>query len=178
MNISRISVRYAKAFFETALEDKKADIIYKDVRVFLEAVEIADFKLILENPSISPSNKMQIFKDVFKNKVDELSIQFLNLLTKNKREQYLKHISLNFLQLYRKFNGIKHVDITTAFPIDDNLRKEIENIISIKFKTKVELSENVDNSIIGGFIVKVEDNLYDASVTGKLKEVKIELLHA
>ena len=172
MNLNRMSVRYAKALFETALEDKKAEKINDDMKLFMNAVKIPDFKLVLENPVILPSKKMSIFKEIFGTKTDALSIRFLDLLTKNKREQYLENIARNYLKLYRDFYGIKSVNLTTAFQVSNELRKEISDIISIKFKTKVELDENVDKDIVGGFVLRVEDSLYDASVTGKLKKVK------
>ncbi len=175
MNNSRISVRYAKALFSQALEDSKADKINEDVKLFMEACIIPDFKLMLENPVILPSKKKKIFEDIFKNKVDELSIKFLNLLIKNVREAFLIDISRNYLNLYRKHHGIKSVILTTAFRVNEKLKSEIVDIIKKQFDTEVELNENVDENIVGGFIIKVENNLIDASITGKLKKLKSEL---
>lgn len=178
MNLNRITVRYAKALFQTALEEKKTKLINNDMKLFMEAAKIPDFKLVLDNPVILASKKISIFKDIFSKKTDNLSIKFLELLTTNNREQYLENIARNYLKIFRDFYGIKSVNLTTAVSISKELQKEISDIISIKFKTKVELTKNVDNDIVGGFILRVEDNIYDTSVTGKLKQIKTELLQS
>ncbi len=175
MNNSRISVRYAKALFSLAIEDSKADKVNKDAKLFMEACDIPDFKLALENPVILPSKKMKIFEAIFKGKVDELSLKFLNLLTKNGREEFLKDISRNYLSLYRKHYGINSVVLTTAFQINKKLKSEIIQILKKRFDTEIELNEIIDEKIVGGFIIKVEDKLIDASIKGKLKKLKSEL---
>lgn len=176
MNTNRISVRYAKAFFELSLENKKTSRINEDVKLFMQACDIPDFKLVLENPVITPSKKMQIFREIFKDKTDDLSIKFLELLTRNKREAYLKNISRNYLYMYRKHYEIKYAELTTTFKINIKLKEQVALIISEKFNSKLELSENVDKSIVGGFVLTVEGNQYDASIAGKLKKIKSELL--
>ncbi len=176
MNTNRISVRYAKALFELSLESNKANKVNEDVKLFIETCNIPDFKLVLENPVIAPSKKMKVFKEIFNDKIDVLSMRFLELLTKNKRESYLKNISRNFLQIYRKHYGIKSMNLTTAFRINHKLQNQIIKIIGKKFNSKIELNKTVERNIIGGFVLTVEGNLYDASILGKLKKIESELL--
>jgi len=178
MNTNRITVRYAKALFELALEEKKAAKINNDLHLIGETAKIPDFKRFLENPVIFPSKKQAVFNEIFKSKTDELSLRFFKLLSDNKRETYINSIARNYSEFYRKFYGIKSVQLTTTFKIDDKLRKEVSNIISTEFKTKVELTEQVNKDIIGGFVLTVENLQYDASVATKLSDIKKELLQA
>ena len=178
MNTNRITVRYAKALFELALEEKKAEQINNDMLIIGETAKVPDFRRFLENPVIFPSKKQAVFSGIFKGKVDELSLRFFKLLSENKRETYLSSIARNYSDLYRKFYGIKSVQLTTTFKIDDKLRKEISDIISVEFKTKVEMTEQIKEEIIGGFVLTVENLQYDVSVATKLKDIKKELLKA
>jgi F-type H+-transporting ATPase subunit delta len=74
-----------------------------------------------------------------------------------------------------KYKGITETYLTTAVPVNDKIRKQIIEFISSEFKTKVELNENVDKEIIGGFVLKVNDNFIDASIRNKLRKIKKEL---
>jgi F-type H+-transporting ATPase subunit delta len=178
MNTNRVTVRYARALFDIALEEKKAEAINKDMQLIEESSNSPEFKAFLENPVIFPSKKQTVFNQVFKNYVDDLSLRFFKLLTEHKREIYLKSIAVNYRALFREHNGIKSVQLTTAFETDENLNKEISDIISREFKTKVELSQTTDKNILGGFILTVENLQFDAGVATKLKDIKNELLKA
>lgn len=178
MNTNRITVRYAKALLELALEEKIAEQINDDMHLIGDATNIPDFKRLLENPVIVPSKKQAVFNSIFKGKVNNLSLRFFKLLTENKRELYLKSIARNFNNLYREFFGIKSVQLTTVFKVSENLKKEISDIISVKFKSKVEMKETIEKDILGGFVLTVEGQQYDASVKTKLKEIKNDLLKA
>ena len=75
-----------------------------------------------------------------------------------------------------KYKGITESVLTTAVKVDPEIRKQITDLISEVFKTRVELEEVIDKEIIGGFILKVEDNYIDASIRNKLRKIKKELL--
>jgi F-type H+-transporting ATPase subunit delta len=73
------------------------------------------------------------------------------------------------------YNGITETVLTTAVKVGPRVRDQISKLVSDLFKTKVDLKENVDKSIIGGFILKVDDNYFDASVRNKLWKIRKEL---
>ena len=177
MNTGKISGRYAKALFELSIEENKADKINQDIKLLFETCDIEDFKTILENPVILPSQKTAFFKSLFKNKIDTVTLDFLILLAKNKRELHLKNIARSFLHIYRKHFHIKSVELTTSTQLDKKYQDTFKKIISENFNTKVELTEVVDTKIIGGFVLKIEDQQYDASIASKLTKVKRELLN-
>ena len=178
MNTNRISVRYAKALFEAALEEKKAEKINNDIQLLSETVIIPEFRSFLENPVVFPSKKQEVFNAIFKTKVDNLTVNFFRLLTNNKREFYLKAIARNFSDFYRKHYGIKSVELITVFSADKKLKDDVSKIIEKEFNTKVELSDQMNPDIIGGFILTVGGMQYDTSVSAKLKKIKKELLKA
>ncbi len=178
MNTNRITVRYAKALFEAALEENKSERVNNDMQLFHTISGEPELRNFLENPVIIPSRKQEIFNKLFRNYVDELSLKFFKLLSVNNREIYLKSIAVNYSKFYRKHFGIKSVKLVTPFPTDQKFKNEVSNIIATEFKTKVEMTDKIDPEIIGGFILTVEGMQYDASVSSGLKSIKKELLQA
>lgn len=175
MGQSRIPVRYAKAFFTLAKEKNMLDVFRKDMDVVSACCETAAFKALLESPVISTSKKESVFSEIFKSYVNEKTMAFLNLILKNKREVYLPDVARDFDDLYRAEKGIKTVTFTTATSIDDSLRKHVVTIVKKYYEAEIELKEKVNKDIIGGFVLQVDDQRYDASIATKLKAMERKL---
>ena len=172
MNESRISVRYSRAVFETALEKKILDDIDRDMKLILEICRIPEFREVLESPIILPSNKIKIFNSVIGKNLNSLTISLIELVVRNGREKYLPAIARVFIHDTLEFKGITECQITSAVAVDSKIIKQVKDLITDLFKTKVDLKENIDESIIGGFILKVSDNYIDASVRNKLRKIR------
>ncbi len=176
MNDSKISVRYAKALFHAADEEKKLERVVKDVKAFENALQMPRFREVLQSPVVKTSAKKQLIKDGFKKDVDELFFNFVLLVLTNKRESYLVPILRNLKALYKEKLGIKTAELTVSAEINDTLRKKFSDLMSKTFNSKIEFEEKIDPDIIGGFILKVEDEQFDASVKSELARVKKKLL--
>jgi F-type H+-transporting ATPase subunit delta len=94
----------------------------------------------------------------------------------NGRESFLPAIARAFISETRKYKGITETVLTTAVPVDEKIKTQIKELVAAVFNTKVDLKETIDSEIIGGFILKIEDNFIDASVRNKLKKIKKELI--
>ncbi len=176
MNESKISVRYAKAFFELGIEKNKIDIFKQDLEVIGQALQIKEFVQVIYSPIIMPSEKKAVINSIFTNKIDPLSISFLNLLIENQRETFLPIIIKNYLKLYREYHGIKEVEITSAIEIDKEETEKIKAIISKTLNSQIELTKQTKPEILGGIIIRIEDKMLDMSVSTQLKNIKKQLL--
>lgn len=176
MNESQIAVRYAKALFSLAEEQSRLTIIRNDIEILYQFCQVEEFVFMLEHPTIKSSEKKQILLQIFEVRLTKTSLDFLNVLIQNKRENYLKDIVRNFLDLYRKQTGIKKATLTTAETIDSNLSSRIKYWIKTEFKTQIDLEENIDEKLIGGFVLRIDDLQIDASVRYQLKKIKQNLL--
>jgi F-type H+-transporting ATPase subunit delta len=176
MNDSKISVRYARALFQSALEKKILDNVYQDMIFISEICKIAETKEFLNSPIIVPSKKEAIFHKMLGDNVEKITLSIIDLIVKNGRESFIPAITRVFIHETKKFKGITESVLTTAVKVDDNVKKQITDLISNVFKTKVELKENIDPEIIGGFILQVDDNYIDASIRNKLRKIKKELI--
>jgi F-type H+-transporting ATPase subunit delta len=176
MNDSKISVRYARAIFQSAQEKKILDKVYQDMIFISEICKNKETKEFLHSPIIIPSKKEAIFHKMLEGNLEKITLSLLDLIVKNGRESFIPAIARNFIHETKKFKGITESVLTTAIKVDDNVRKQIIDLISKVFNTKVELKENLDPEIVGGFILQVDDNYIDASIRNKLRKIKKELI--
>jgi F-type H+-transporting ATPase subunit delta len=107
--------------------------------------------------------------------VEKITLSVIDLIVKNGRESFIPAIARNFIHETKKYKGITESVLTTAVKVDDKVRKQITDLISEVFKTKVELKANVDPEIVGGFILQIDDNYIDASIKNKLRKIRKEL---
>jgi F-type H+-transporting ATPase subunit delta len=175
MNESRISVRYAKALFQSALEKKILDRVTQDMILVKDICRIPEVKELLANPVIRPSKKTEVLRSVLAKDLHPLTLVLVDLVVKNGRERYIPAIARVFVHDTKKYNGITESVLTTAVKVDPVIKKQVSDLITNLFKTKVDLKENIDDSIIGGFILKVDDNYIDASIRNKLRKIRAEL---
>jgi len=175
MNDSKISVRYSRALFQSALGEKILDKVNQDMIFISEVCKTPEAKEFLHSPVIVPSKKVAIFHKMFGDNVEKITLSLIDLVVKNGRESYIPAIARVFIHETMKYRGITESVLTTAVKVDAKVKKQITDLISEVFKTKVELKENIDTEIIGGFILRVDDNYIDASIRNKLRKIKKEL---
>jgi len=177
MNDGKISVRYAKALFMSAMEKDVLSSIRNDMDMIHTAVnEIAELRRLLESPIIDNLKKKDILTSIFSNKVHSLTMQFIELVLDNNREEYLPGMARMFIRYYKEEKGIKVASLKTSVKIDEQTKKQLTELIKEVYKSEIELSDEVDNELIGGFILTVEDLQMDASVAGQLRKIRRELV--
>lgn len=176
MNESKISVRYSRALFLSALDKNNLDRIYSDMILISEISAIPEFRELIASPIILPSKKAKILHNTLGGSLDVLTLSLIDLVVKNGRESYLPAIARVFITLTKEHKGITETILTTAVKVDEKIKQQISDFISDSFKTKVEIKEIVDDNIIGGFKLRIEDKYIDASIRTKLNKIKKELL--
>lgn len=176
MSTGKIAVRYAKALFLSAKEQGVLDEVRRDMELFLEAAAgIAEIRQLLESPILGTAQKTAALKGIFEPRVSRLGLDFIRMVAQNKREEYLPGMARFFIQLYKEEKGIQVATITSAATLDRENSEQIRQMIMEAFKSEIELEEEIKEDLIGGFMLRVEDRLLDASVKGKLSRIKKEL---
>lgn len=177
MNDSKISVRYAKALFDLANERGVLERVKEDMLMISDLLKsVPQFKEMLNSPIVKSSEKRLVMKAVFGDRFHSLTLSFLDLLVTNKREAYLQTIVLNFISSCRKLSGIKLAELTSAHPLDQASISNFNEVIRKYFNTEAEVTCKVNERLIGGFILRVDDFQIDASVNTRFKKLKRELL--
>ncbi|MFM7218101.1 MAG: ATP synthase F1 subunit delta [Bacteroidota bacterium] len=173
---TKVAKRYAKSLIDLSREKGVLDAVNDDMTLLVSVCEAnRDLALLLGNPIISADKKLSVLKAVFGNgRVSELSLAFFDIITRKGRESHLVGIAKEFVSQYKKSKGIETAVVTTAAGLDDNLRKEVYRTVRESMKSEVELVEKVDKDLIGGFVLRVGDKLYDASVASELRKLARE----
>lgn len=179
MNEGKISVRYAKALLQVALEKKSVESVRKDIELILATCQqSAELDVILKSPVLKFSEKLSVLKKAFASAVSADTLAFIELLVKNNREAHLAGSCRVFLDLYKKELNIRTVTLTSVSPLSGDQKTLIIRQIEQHLNAKVELIEKIDSSILGGFVLRIDDQQIDASVAYKLHQVKQALLTA
>ena len=172
--MSRAAIRYAKAILDIAQTSGKADAVNNDMKSIVTAVsESADLKDFLTSPIIKIEVKKSALSEIFSN-VEKETNSLFHLLFENKRFEILEAIAIQYNKLFDESNGIEVAKVTTAFPITAELETKVLAKIAEFSNKKITIQNIVDPTIIGGFILRVGDQQYNASVASKLSELKRE----
>jgi F-type H+-transporting ATPase subunit delta len=178
MDQSKINVRYAKAFFSLAKDKKLTLQLLDDTRLVSSVCKSSnDFITLLESPIISISGKELVMSKIFEGKIHPYTFNFLSLVIQNRREQQIPGIFRNIENLFMSDDSTKPASLTTAIELNKNLTDKIKEKIEQELKVKIELSLKIKPELIGGFVLRVEDNQYDASVSTQLKKINESLLN-
>tara|TARA_Y100000991_G_scaffold55556_1_gene40600 strand:- start:247 stop:777 length:531 start_codon:yes stop_codon:yes gene_type:complete len=172
---SRAAIRYARAIYEIADEEKLVEEVYNDmIRINKLNRDSFDFKNLLSNSIVDNIDKKKAILLLIE-KNNSITEKLLDLLIHNKRVAIISDIASSFIQLYNKHNNIKEAVVITASPIDKNLENQILSQIKISEAKSITLTNLVDSSIIGGFIIRYDGKEYNASIKQNLKNLKTEL---
>lgn len=172
--MSRAAIRYAKAIIDIATTSGRAEAVNNDMKSIVLAVsQNAELKEFLANPVIKLENKKAALTSIFSDIQAETKSLF-HLLFENKRFEILELIAQQYNALYDQSIGVEIAKVTTAFPITDDLQTKVLAKIAEFSNKKITIENIVDPAIIGGFILRVGDKQYNASVASKLGELKRE----
>jgi len=176
MRVGQVAVRYAKALFQSSMEQKVLDAVHGDMEILLEAItQVPEISQLLESPIVDSRKKASILTEIFKPNMSPLGLDFLNLVAANKREEYFPGMAHYFIELYKKEKGIKIATISSADGLDKDSADQIKQMVKTAFKSEIELKEEIKEDLIGGFVLRVENKQLDASVKGELARIKKEL---
>ena len=172
--MSRAAIRYAKAVLSLASDQNAAEVVNNDMKLIATTIkENVELSQALKNAIVKSDAKIEALTKIFPN-INSISSRLFNLLMSNKRIDILGDVASKYTTLFDELIGKEIAQVTTAFPMNNDL--EIKVLAKVKELTSkaVELENMVDESILGGFILRVGDKQYDASVSNKLNKLKRE----
>ncbi len=174
MNESRAAIRYAKAVLDLAIDGKATGVVEKDMRDIVATIDSSkDLQLMLGSPVVNSADKKAALKGIFKGR-HAITEGLLNILIDNKRIPMLEEVASRYIVLNEQLKGEGIAYVTTAVPITTELEKEILSKVTKLTGNKVVIENKIDPAIIGGFVLRVGDLQYDASIANKLNNIKRE----
>jgi F-type H+-transporting ATPase subunit delta len=176
MSSIRLSSRYAKSILDLSIEKGELEKVLADFKNIIESIkENRDLALLLKSPIINSERKQLILEKIYKGKVENMTMTFLDIVVRKGRAPYLLNMAEAFITQYNLYKGITKVKITTAVATDDAMVNAI--LSQVKTKTnidKVELETAVNENLIGGFTLQYDDKLFDASISRQLELLEKE----
>ena len=176
MDRNRVTVRYAKALIELATEQNQLDKVSLDIATMYAALdEYEGFSHHVLFPGYSSEEKFERVKSIFADQFSELSMNFLQLVFANNREEYLKDLCRNTIDMSLELRGIVSASLVTATKLDSSLMEKLKSTFEKKLNATLDLSSDTNPDLICGFVFTIDGQQYDASVASKLNAIKKQL---
>jgi F-type H+-transporting ATPase subunit delta len=179
MKDTRAAIRYAKAILNLAKDSKSESKVHNDM--LLVAKTIADNKeldVMLHSPIIKGEDKRKVLDTLFDGKVNNITLGLFHLLEDNKRMDLLEVVAKKYTIIYDHLKHIEIAKVTTAVPLTKEIEKQVMAKIVEITGNKATLENIVNPNILGGFILRVGDVQYDASISNYLNELRKEFDHS
>lgn len=173
MSSYRLASRYSKSLLQLAQERNALETVYSEM-LGIHALTSGskELKLLLKSPIISADKKLSVLKKLFDGKISELTYKFLELLVKKGRESYIPEITSAFIEQYKALKKITTVKLTSAIKLDSATVEQIVSALKTQAGiTSIDLKEEIDESLIGGFVLQYGDKQIDASVQRSLQQL-------
>lgn len=172
---TRASLRYAKAVLEGASDLKNQEIVFDDMKSIRKTLDDSrELRNLLDSPIVKDEDKRASLLAIFKGTSD-LVKSLINIVVDQNRGALLGTIAQTYIDLYNTQQGIVTARVTTAVELTETLEKKVlSKIKEITGSSKVNLEHKIDPALLGGFILRVGDKQYDASVANQLDEVRRE----
>ncbi|WP_428230708.1 ATP synthase F1 subunit delta [Flavobacterium sp.] len=175
MASTRAAIRYAKAILDLANSKGVAEAVNNDMKSIASTIDTnAELSTFIQNPTTKVEVKESALLEVFEN-VNSVTKGLFHLLFENKRFEILEAIALEYKRLFDESNGVEVAKVTTAIPMDATLEAKVLAKVATLSDKKITIENVVDPSIIGGFILRIGDQQYNASVANRLQVLKREL---
>ena len=173
MSNNRAAIRYAKAILDFSKEQNSTDETYTNMQLVEATIsESVELQTVLNSSIIKSDVKRSALLAIFDGKINAVSKGLIDLLISNKRISDFGNVASQFVKIYDAEKGKQVAKVTTAIALNDALKKQV--LAKVKELTGKEaiLESIVDSSILGGFILRVGDIQYDASISNKLNVIK------
>jgi F-type H+-transporting ATPase subunit delta len=174
-NSSLVARRYAQAALELALQHNNLDEWRRDMATLVAIWEQSRIALRLNDPKLGRARRVQEARELLKGRINSLALNLVLLLVERGRAALVPQVAQAFERLERERERRATAYVISALPLTDVQRKNLQSALSLRTELTIDLAETVDPAIIGGLIVRIGDELIDASVAGRLRRIEAQL---
>ena len=173
-----ISKTYGDALFEAALDKQAVDSLLEEAGAVLEAFSQNPrlFEL-MTHPKILKEEKIEIIQTIFKGRVSDEMTGFLTIVVKKDRFGEIRDILEYFISTVKEYKGIGVAFVTTPIELNTAQKESVTaRLLESTGYREMEMHYQIDESLIGGMVIRIRDRVVDSSVATKLEELKRQLL--
>ena len=172
---TRAAIRYSKAILDIANAKQLAEVVNNDMKLIENTIASnVELSTFIQNPTIKVEVKEQALLAIFAS-INGVTKNLFHLLFENKRFEILEGIASEYTKLFDIMNGIEVAQVITAIAMDTALEAKVLAKIATLSDKKIQIQNTIDPAIIGGFVLRIGDKQYNASVANKLQVLKREL---
>lgn len=179
MSELQVASRYARALFALAKEEKVLDPVHSDLNDLAQWLsETPDAAGLFTHPDIPASRRNSVLTELFDGKVHDLTLRFLRLLNAKQRLGLTQAVIRAFDIEFNRERKLAKAHVTTAKKIRASELKQLQSKLSARIDGTVEIDQETDESLIGGFRARVGNRIYDAAVSTQLERLKDKIINA
>lgn len=176
---SRAARRYAQALFKEAKEKDRLEPVGQDLKQIEKIYQQSpEFRQLVSSPVIPEKVKKQSVTDAFKEMLDSVTFNFLILLVEKGREALLLDIINHFNRILDEHLGIVRGQVLSVVPLSDDHLEDLKRKLDVMMGKNVILTQERDESLLGGFVVKIDDRVIDASLRNQINRMGEYLIKA
>ncbi len=172
-----VSKTYGEALFKLAMEENTLDQIAEEAKVVLEAFHSnEDLVKLLNHPKVAKEEKIKVIENIFKGNFSDSIVGFLVLIVEKGRYNEIDNIFQYFLGEVMEYKNIGVANVTSAFPLSESQKKEIEDrLLQVTKYVEFKMNYDVNPELIGGVVIRIRDRVVDGSIRNKLNEMTKQL---
>jgi len=176
VNLSQISRKYAATLYDVGEEQQRLPEILRSLEDFAKVEdEHPELRRLLGSFRIQGEKKARIFRNIFGKALDALVVNTISTMLRNQRAMLVDELLPAFREERRRRENIASVQATTAVPLSGDLRGQIKQSLEKQLRQQVELVEQVDESLIGGIRLQVNNTVYDGTIAHQLQKLERSL---
>lgn len=174
---NKVAARYAKALFESTLESGDVNQVASDLAAVNTLMsQVSNLISFLENPGIAQADKIQLLDEQISKSVSPWVDRLLKLLVENNRVAIFPQLVTQFNECINQRENTTQAEVISATELEDELRTRIRKTLETTFGySRVDLQSRVDPGLLGGVIIKVQDQVIDGSYVGRLEELRKQI---
>jgi len=174
-----VARRYSRALFDIATERGVLDQVDRELDLVVSMIEMnRPLRAIMNDVLIAPKVKRDLVSKLLQGKVSEVTMSFLLLVVRKRREAHYPEIYRAFLDLANEARGIVEVEVRSAVPLEAHILTGLENKLVARFGKRIKFQTQVAPELIGGLVVRVGDELMDGSIKTRLRRIRDRLVSA
>ncbi len=167
---------YARAIFELAQAENNLQQ-WSDLLKILSLVVIdPEMRKVISSPRVSSEQLLMIISEVTGNQLDSLGQNFVKVLIDANRLRLAPFISDLFEKRRAEAEGRVDIDVLTAYELEPQQSSQLSDVMGKRLGKKVSISAKVDESLIGGIVIRAGDTVIDSSLRGRLNTLRNQLI--
>lgn len=172
-----VSSRYANAFISIGIEKKILEKLFQDFLLIKNTFKNSkELKAVLKNPTVREEKKIAILTVLFNEKIQNETQDFLVFMVTKRRETFIEMVATEFINIYNEKMGLIEAEVYSAVKLDNNQISVLSSKVEKLTGKKINLNPKIKEELIGGFLLKIQDTVYDASIKRQLELLKNQLL--